>query len=816
MEKLTEKPMEKLKEKLTGKPMEKLTGKLTGKLTEKPTEKPTGKPTGKPMEKNEIDWKLILVDISSHTSCSQAKEKVLTTTPYTHLSLAQRSMGVVEAFKDILLQSKGQRVRLESFEYIESILFSIKKAQTLTVFDLNQIRLFLEDIKAIKSLYPLNDEPRLIQFKNAILNVDLLLNKIKTLITESGELRSDASSLLFDSFNKKKNLNQKIHQTLDKLVKDYSLETILQDRYVTTREGRWVLPVISGKQHDFKGLVHDSSNSKETVFMEPEEVIGLNNKIRELDDVIKREVERLLKQITDKLHEKINQIMKAFNTAIEIDTNLSVAQWALLHKAHDISLSSKCELDIKEGFHPLLNSSDGTEIVKNDFNLQEGERILILSGPNAGGKTVFLKTVGLICQMARCGLPVCAQQNSIVPFFTSITSVVGDNQSVGESLSTFEAHLKLLSSSTKLKGSTKLILIDEICGSTEAGEGAALARAFIEEYSKNGILAVITSHLGPLKTGWEIGSGVVNGSMLFDQKKGHSTYDFVKGVPGDSLAIETAKKAQVDERIIDKALFFLTPEQRKKYSGLVEIESLLKTLHDQKEDYKKQTSELKILKSKYHQMIEEFKSEQDELLEKNIKNFQSRLNQNQGYSNIQKRLKNKLHLDKMKENSPKMIKTNKETSINLENFSFLFPPGSPVYVPSLKKNGVVQGTPDAKGFVPIMSDSMRILIKWSDARRVNLDQTNSSKKAKKTSFETIKTDRIEHEVDLRGQSVADSLKELEDAIDQTMRLDCERLKIIHGHGTEKIKKNIRSFLSRHPLVKTWKSDPSDGVTVAMF
>ena len=766
------------------------------------------------MKKNEIDWKLVLDEISNHTSCSQSKEKIVTTAPYTHLSLAQNSMHVIEAFKEILIQSKGQRVQLESFEYIESILFSIKKAQTLTVFDLNQIRLFLEDIKAIESLYPLKEESRLAKFKDSILNVDPLLNDIKNIITESGEIRSDASYLLLESFNKKRSLSQNIHKTLDKLVKDYSLETILQDRYVTTREGRWVLPVISGKQHDFKGLVHDSSNSKETVFMEPEEVVSLNNKIRELDDVIKKEVERLLKQITNKLHDKINQIMKAFQAAIDIDTNISIAEWSLLHNANAINLSANFKLDIKEGFHPLLNSSE-IEIVKNDFELQPDEKILILSGPNAGGKTVFLKTVGLICQMARCGLPVCAQSNSTVPFFKNITSIVGDNQSVGESLSTFEAHLRLLNTCTELRGPAEFILIDEICGSTEAGEGSALARAFIEEYSRNGIFAVITSHLGPLKTGWEEKSGVVNGSMLFDQKKGHSTYDFVKGIPGDSLAIETAKKAQVDPEIVNRALFFLTPEQRKKYSGLVEIESLQQALQDQKEDYKNRTAELEELKTEYNQMIKEFKSEQDELLEKSIKNFQSRLNKNQGYSVIQERLKNKVHLDKMKKSSPKVIKTKQELPITQENFSTLFPPGSPVYIPSLKKNGVVQGTPDARGYVPIMSDSMRVLIKWSDARRVNTSQDSSTKKAK-TSFETIKSDSIEHEVDLRGQTVDDSLKELEDAIDQTMRLGCERLKVIHGHGTEKVKKNVRSFLSRHPLVKTWKSDSGDGATVAMF
>ncbi len=770
------------------------------------------------MEKNNIDWNLVLNEISKFATCSQSNEQILKTSPYTHLSLAQKSMELIEAFKDVLVEAQGKRVHLESFEFIESIIFSIKKSQTLKVNDLNQVRHFLIDLKSIESIYPLHKFSILKKYKDSILNTDTLLDRINAIVTETGEIRSDASTLLLESFNKKRNLSKNVHQTLDKLVKESSLEKVLQDRYVTTREGRWVLPVISGKQHDFKGLVHDSSNSKETVFMEPEEVVGLNNKIRQLDDLIKNEVERLLKEVTTLLFEKINQIQKAFETAVDMDANLSVAEWATANNAHALKLSATGELDIKEGFHPLLNSLD-KDLIKNDFNFEQKERILILSGPNAGGKTVFLKTLGLICQMARCGLPACAQASSLVPFFKNITSIIGDNQSVGESLSTFEAHLRLLDSCTKLKSATEFVLIDEICGSTEAGEGSALARAFIEEYSKYGIIAIITSHLGPLKTGWDKESGVVNGSMFFDQKKGQSTYEFIKGVPGDSLAIETAKKAKVDSKIIDKAVFYLSPEQRKKYSGLVEIESLQKSLQEQKTEFKKKSTELEALKLDYKKMIKEFQSEQDQLLEKSIKNFKDKLNQNQGYSQIQERLKNKVNLDKMKDSAPKVIKSNvKESIITQENFSQMFPPGSPAFIPSLKKNGVVQGTPDSKGFVPIMSDSMRVLIKWSDARQINknLNTQSSSLKKVKSSFDIIKSDSTEHSVDLRGKTVEEALRDLEDAIDQTLRISCDKLRVIHGHGTEKIKKNVRSFLSRHPSIKTWKSDTDDGATVVIL
>lgn len=770
------------------------------------------------MEKKEIDWHLILKDISKNTTCTQAEEKVLSIEPYTHISLAQQNMNVCRAFIEILKENENQRVKLESFEYIESILFSIKKSQILTVFDLNQVRLFFEDIKAIKTIYPLMDKPILIKLSQSIIDVEPFLDYINQIISEDGEIRSDASPLLLESFNKKKALSQNIHKTLDKLVKNYELESILQDRYVTTREGRWVLPVISGKRHDFKGLVHDSSNSKETVFMEPQEIVSLNNKVRELEDVIKKEVSRLLKDVTFMLNDKINQIIKSYNTAIEIDVFCAIAFWAKNIGAKPADLQSKFVMEIKEGFHPLLKEDDetGKTLVKNDFILSENERILILSGPNAGGKTVFLKTVGLICQMARCGLPVCAKDTSLIPFFEEVTVVVGDNQSVEDSLSTFEAHLKSLHECTKLKSNKHFVLIDEICGATEAGEGSALARAFIETYSKNNVISLITSHLGPLKKGWDKESGVVNGSMLFNQALGKSTYEFIKGVPGDSLAIETAKKANVDQEIIDRALHFLTPEQRKKYSGLVEIESLQKSLKAQKESFQKREKELEALKTEYQDMIKGFKNEQDILLEQSIKRFQKNLNENQNYSSIQNRLKNKENLMKMQFDAPKIVKSSAETTITEENFSKVFPPGSQVYVPSLKKNGIVQGTPNNQGYVPIMSESMRLVIKWSDARKVKPVESDETKKSKPSGFKTLISETLEHEVDLRGMTVDESLSELEDAIDQTLRINCERLKVIHGHGTEKVKKNVRSFLSRHPLVKTWKSESSDGATIALF
>lgn len=770
------------------------------------------------MEKTGLDWQKLLLKISAYTTCSHAEDQILSTEAYSHHSLAEKNMEMVASFKKIFASNDRKRIRLESFENIDSILYSTKKGQSLTTQDLNNTRLFFEDIKAITQLYPWAEHPSIFTLIQRVVKPEIFLSKITKLINENGDFRSDASHLLYESFNKKKSLSKQIHQTLDRLVKDFSLESVLQDKYVTTREGRWVLPVISGRQHDFKGIIHDSSNSKQTVYMEPEEVVHLNNKVRELEETIRQEIERLLKEISLFLFEKHSEIHKSFEALIEIDRLSSLALWALDYQAQKVEINKSKTMLLKNVFHPFLIDEKHPPI-KNDFELLKDENILLLSGPNAGGKTVLLKSVGLACQMARCGFLVCAHPESSVPFFKEIHVLIGDHQSVEESLSTFAAHLKALDHFSKLKGAENLVLIDEICGATEANEGSALARAFIEKMSKNGLKGFITSHLGPLKSGWEENSKVINASMFFDTKKGQPTYEFIKGVPGDSLAIETAKKVGVHHDILDRAMHFLTPEQRKKYSGLIEIESLQESLKTQKDLLAKKEREVEELRSEYKEMIAGFKREQDDLLEMSIKRAQERMNQNSNYSSIQKAFENRVHLEKMKASSPNFVKTSSEKvseEVTQENFSKKFPPGTPVYIPSLKKNGVVQGTVNNQGYVPVMSDSMRILIKWSDARAIEKKSPGAKSGQKSSGAKEVLQGKIENQIDLRGMDVESALAELEDAIDKSLRLECDRLKIVHGHGTEKIKKNVRNFLSRHPLVKTWKADHSDGATQALF
>ena len=393
--------------------------------------------------------------------------------------------------------------------------------------------------------------------KSKLMSTSEPLSGIDQLMTASGEIRTDASETLFKLNQEKKQLANKVQNTLDDLVKGHDHDPHLQDKYVTNREGRWVIPVKSGMRHELDGIIHATSSSKQTVFMEPQAIVPLNNKIKEMEAEIEKEVARLLKEISDYLFQHINNFIESKEALLESDTYLAKAQFANVTSATPVLFSTD-SIELENLKHPLM-VLNGEVVIPNNLKLNQEERVLILSGPNAGGKTVLLKSFGLAAHMARCGLPICASEGSTLPFFEDVYIAVGDNQSVDDSLSTFAGHLQVLNNACHARGPQSLVLIDEICGSTDPDEGAALARGFIQHYASQGAFGVITSHLGPLKMGWKKGVGIVNGSMNYDTETGTATYEFIRGVPGKSLAFATAKKIGILDSVYNNAKTFFEP-----------------------------------------------------------------------------------------------------------------------------------------------------------------------------------------------------------------------------------------------------------------
>lgn len=764
-----------------------------------------------------LDWQEILERIKNFTTSDSARNLVANTKPLATPAEAEKSFYEIECASQVILS--GVRPHMESLDLFEMWITRIKKKAILKTLELKDIRHFcLEVVALTESLRDQSTEWAQNNF-NQLMKATEPLSAIDQLMTPAGDIRMDASEKLYRLSKEKESLARQIHSQMDKLVKENSMENMLQEKFVTTREGRWVIPVKGGMQHFVPGIIHGSSQSKQTVFMEPEAVIPLNNRLRQIEVEIEEEIERLLIEISEYLATLAQDFETTKKVLETCDVLFAKAQLATLLEAKPCRFSEN-EILLKDLAHPLLKLS-GKNVVSNTINIISAKSILILSGPNAGGKTVLLKSIGLASQMARCGLPICGAIGSSLPFFTEIVTGIGDSQSVDEDLSTFAAHLKVLDQASRLKGFNHLILIDEICGSTDPEEGSALARAFIERYAKNQVYAVITSHLSPLKMGWKDSDPILNGSLEYDKALGKPTYQFLSGIPGESLAIQTAQRVGVSPEIIKDAIENLSPVAKARQSQMSEIETLKKDISSLQENLRKQLKQSEKLQREYEKKLEDFEKEKESKLHQAVKKATQQVDEAIATAKANDVLTKHRQLQEIKYNLPEIVKAKSFQQVSssigtAESFAQQFPPGTKIYVPSLNQDGVVQSIPNSKGEVMILSQSIRLLVPWSELKPAQKATNPTNQLVRKSGHAQVSFHDDDRTLDLRGKTVDEAISQLEIALDLATTNNEDRLKIIHGHGTEALKKSVRTYLSRSVYVKKWKAGSSesggDGVT----
>lgn len=765
-----------------------------------------------------LDWLEILERIKNLATSEVGKIKIADMAPLKSASEARISFQEIFEAQEVLNQ--GLRPHMTSLDLYSMWIGRLRKKAVLKTLEIKDVRGFCLEALALKeALLPVNNAWST-RMKALLMEASEPLSAIDQILTPGGEIRMDASEKLYSLSREKERLYRDVHQSLDRLVKAHKMEGIVQDKYVTTRDGRWVVPVRSGGQHQVPGVIHGSSQTKQTVFIEPETVIPMNNRLRQIDVEIEEEIERLLTELSLYLGHLADDFDQTRELLEACDLRFAQAQFTDLIQGHGIEFSED-SIELIEARHPLLQLS-GKPIIANTVLMDQKKSLLLLSGPNAGGKTILLKSIGLAAQMARCGLPICASETSKLPFFEDILVGIGDAQSVDEELSTFAAHLRVLSKASALKGPQKLILIDEICGSTDPEEGSALARAFIETFSSNQVFGVITSHLGPLKLGWDEDSRVLNGSLEYDTKTGRPTYQFIAGIPGDSLAILTAKRVGVAQTIVDRALQVLAPATRARLEGLEQIEKLKSDISALQEHLKKETQKAVSLKNKYEALMEQFHREKDEWLTRTLKKAERQVQEAIQTAKAAETFERHRALQDIKYQLPEIVKakpgTGESPFVNADDFAKKFPPGSKVFVPSLSSDALVQSAPNSRGEVTVLSGSMRLQVKWQELKVPGKPQNPTSQLVRQRGGVTIALHTDERVLDLRGKTVDEAVEELELALDNASRAQEDRIKIIHGHGTEALKKAVRTYLSRSVYVKKWKAGSNesggDGVTWA--
>ncbi|WP_413582087.1 endonuclease MutS2 [Bdellovibrio sp. HCB288] len=766
-----------------------------------------------------LDWIEILEKIKSHATSDVGREAVLDIKPLSSAEEAYVSFQEIADATEVLNQ--GLRPYMQSLDLYSTWIARLKKKAVLKTLEIKDVRSFCMEALALKEALEPIENSWAKRMHDSLMDAEEPLSAIDQILTPGGEIRSDASETLYNLFKEKERLAREVQNTLDRLVRDHQMETVIQDKFVTTREGRWVLPVRAGMQSKLPGVIHGSSQSKQTVFIEPEKVIPTNNRLRQVEAEIEDEIERLLTQLSHYLSSQVIDIESSRVLMEEGDIRFSQAQFTNQINGHPIEFA-KDTMELIEVRHPLLQLS-GKKVISNTVLLDGKKSILLLSGPNAGGKTVLLKSIGLAAQMARCGLPICASETSRIPFFKDVLIGIGDSQSVDEELSTFAAHLKILGKAASVKGHQNLILIDEICGSTDPEEGSALARAFIEEFSANDVFATVTSHLGPLKSGWDENSRVLNGSMEYDPKTGRPTYGFLAGIPGDSLAIQTAKRVGVAQSIVQRAMDVLAPATRARLEGLEQIEQLKSDISILQDHLRKETKKAVETKNKYDGLLAQFNKDKDEWLQRTLKKAERKVEDAIAQAKVAETFKRHAALQEIKYQLPEIVKAKPVVQAGApqtaEEFAKKFPPGSKVFVPTLNQDGIVQSAPNNKGDLLILSGSVRLQVNWQDLRLPGKPQNPTSQLVRKNSggFSASMADE-DRTLDLRGKTVEEALQELEIALDKAATTREDRLKIIHGHGTEALKKAVRTYLSRSVYVKKWKAGSpehgGDGITWA--
>jgi DNA mismatch repair protein MutS2 len=777
-----------------------------------------------------LDWLEVLQQIQSFATSGSGKLQIADLAPLARRELAEASFRRILDAAEIL--GTGTRPYFESLDLFDSWHSRLRRKAVLKTLEIKDVRLFCLETLALREAIESIEAGRnqfCTDLQSLLMNAEEPLSAIDQILTPGGEIRMDASETLYRLFKEKEFLSKQVETTLDKLVKDHQMNNLLQDKYVTTREGRWVLPIKGGMQHFMPGVIHGSSQTKQTVFMEPDTVIPLNNRLRQIETEIEDEIERLLAQLSEYLWSMTSAFGSTHELLLETDVLLAKAQWSERVEARAVQFSDQ-EILLIEVKHPLLVLA-GKPVVANTVRMTQEKRILLLSGPNAGGKTVLLKSIGLAAQMARCGLLISAGEGSVLPFFEQIHIGIGDSQSVGEELSTFAAHLKVLDQASKLKGSGNLILVDEICGSTDPEEGSALARSFIEGFAKNESFAVITSHLGPLKAGWKPEDPILNGSLEYDLESGKPTYQFLSGIPGDSLAIQTAKRVGVAESIWSRAVELLSPASRARLAGLEEIDQIKNDIQTLREHLKKDSQRAKNEKDKYESLIQSFEKEKETLLRKAQRDAEKKIEEMISAAKAEETFKRHRNLQEIKTQLPEIIKSRpgpgdssaSSAPDSAEDFAKKFPPGSKIFVPTLQQDGIIQSSPNNKGEVLVLANSLRLSLPWQDLRGANKATNPTAELVRRsagqgsTGFSVALQDH-EKTVDLRGKTVAEALEELESELDNSASHREDRIKVIHGHGTEALKKAVRTYLSRSVYVKKWKSGSpeqgGDGITWA--
>ncbi len=772
-----------------------------------------------------LEFDKIRAQCATHTASDIGREFVDALVPTDDLERAEMLLRQTWEADGICRRIGGSPI--DTFPDARITLQRVRAAYALSPLELLNLAACLKaSRRARERLLAGEEESELHRLANPLSSHAEIENEIGRCILTEDEISDNASPELSRIRRQMRITAERVKEKLNNIIKSPTYQKYLQEPIVTVRNGRYAIPVKAEHRAQIGGLIHDQSGSGQTVFIEPAAVVELGNAYKQLQAEEKREIERILAGLTALIAPYADELYQSLMLLGNLDCIFARAILARDMRAYCPKLNDKSLVHIKNGRHPLI---DPKTVVPISVWIGDGYDTLIVTGPNTGGKTVTLKTVGLFTLMASSGMFLPADESSEIAVFREVFADIGDEQSIEQSLSTFSAHMTNLVGILKEAGSDTLVLLDELGAGTDPNEGAALAQAILKHLQEAGATTFATTHYSEIKAFALTHEGMQNASMEFDVDRLCPTYKLYIGIPGKSNAFEISRRLGLDDSIIEQAKEYLKHED-------VAFEDVLSGAEAQRKLAEQQASELTEELEKARRERIALETERNKLKEDRAAIREKAREEARSFVAATKhemdaliaelrQVKNidtkaleraiQTSRDKLRESSNRLSDTVEAASAEGEIPKSVVR-GQNVHVVSLNNTATVLKPQDAKGQVQVQAGLIKVFVPLSDLRTIERKQEKPREKTRPREIMTdIKT--VKYELDLRGFLVDDAILEIDAFIDDCIRTGRTEFNIIHGKGTGALRAGVQNYLKTHPRVKSFRigayGEGDAGVTV---
>lgn len=760
-----------------------------------------------------LEYGLVLRELSGLASSPAGAELIRAITPSSDLTFIEteyRALKEVVAFNG----AKGA-LPLAGLKDVRQGLKRVKPGGYFLPPELLEIKSTVDCVISLRDLFSgrvRKDYPIASSMVDSFSTPGGISGELSAIVDEKGEIKDGATKRLFGIRQGLLSIRRSLRSLIEDMVKSKRAKTTLQDEYFTLRDDRYVLCVSAGRHAEFPGVVHGRSSSGGTYFVEPFQAVELNNKVSILKREEKEEEIEILKRITLRLLKEKDSIIKDISTAACLDSLQARSRFKNRIKGELPAIRKDGSIKLLNARHPVLvfrEIAGGHKAIPVTVTLGEGVSVMVISGANAGGKTAALKTLGLLTLMACSAIPIPADASSEVVLFEKVFADIGDRQNISEDLSTFSAHLKRLKEILSLSGKSTLVLIDEIGVGTDPKEGSVLSLAALEYLKDKGAKAAVTTHLNLLKARANVDKSFQNVSVLFDEKTLSPFYTLCYGTPGASMGLKVAKIYGLPDAVVARAQEMLGTEEGVFVESIKTIEvekEKLRTLNERLEDIEKRRSEsLERLRTERGRMKSEARKKVEALVEKAKDEIDAIIKE--AREKVLKTPRQRI-MEEVQAASRKAMsilghdEVEKEPSV-----------GDNIEVIGGGAKGVVTKVSRERRLAEVSSGSLKIWLPWKSIHKSKPAHPDFSLKAA-YSFEST---GVPASVNLIGMRAEEALKKVEKLLDEAHLNGVEKVEIIHGLGTGRLKKAIDGYLKESSLVKGFKTaEPAqggDGVTI---